>query len=563
MTRINRRAALTLTFTSAVAALSACAAIPTDGEVNHYADPRASGAATGGAAAPAGPEPGATPQQIIEGFIHAGTGVADDYSVARLYLTNELAQSWVPDSQTLVYNTAVTVEESGTDAYRVTVPVATRIDGRGLATSYTELNETELAFSLQQVEGEWRIAAAPNGTVLDRSEFSAVFNPFTLYYYDPTFSHAVPDIRWFAERSTVATSLVRVLVEGPAPYLEGAVASAVPEGTSLAQNSVPVEGEVALVQLAGGSALETATPLQLERLRTQLTQTLSNLATVTSVELNINNQVIAAQSIDNYREPVVRSAVPDHVVGIEGNKLVVRSAIAEENGQVTVFEAAPGATLTYPAMNYTRSFFAALNGDATELTLASSTAQLARLYGAGLLAPSFDHQNWLWSAEAGGRVRVLLAGQNDAEPVTLSATWLEGAQVLSFVLARDGARAVVVTSGSGGQTVWVSAVRRDEDGTPRELLKPVQLGAEVEPSGAEWSTDTEIILWNAETGEVEQVSLTGESSTYNSLKGVSRIVTGSGMDQALATTKDGAIYRGSGGSWSRLETSLSYVNYSG
>lgn len=560
MTRINRRRALSLALSSVALAAAGCAAIPTRGEVNHYADPRSGSALPVGESEPEGPQPGASPREIIEGFIHAGSGVTGDYSVARQFLTGELAQSWAPDAQTLVYNTVVTVEESGAQDFKVLVPAITRIDSRGLATSYPEAQQLELDFSLQEVEGEWRISRAPNGTVLTREEFSGVFNPFTLYYYDPTFSYAVPDIRWFAERATVATSMVRVLVEGPAPYLSGAVVSAVPRGAGLAQNSVPVENEVARVQL-DGSALGAATALELERLRTQLTQTLSTLATVKTVELTVNGQVLAPQGLANYREPVVRAEVSEHVVGLDGNRLVVRPALAEESGQVEIYTAGSASGLRSPAMNYTRSF-AALVDDAG-VSLVSAAGRQILVEGAEMLAPSFDAQNWLWVADASGRVRVVLAGQADAEAQEVDAGWLEGSQMASLTVARDGCRVLVVTGSGTGSSVWVSAVRRAEDGTPLELMEPVQLGAGLSPSGAEWISDTELIVWDREDGSVELLALSGENSSYRPLPGVLKVVAGSSLEQALAVTQDGGIFRALGGGWSRVETSLTDVNYSG
>lgn len=563
MPKMSRRSALTLALSSFAVSASACAGIPTDGEVNHYANPQVTASNGSGSPSPEGPPPGASPLEIIEGFLHAGAGVKDDYSVARMYLTEELAQSWRPDSRTLVYSSSFTSAETGENTYRVVVPTSAEIDARGLATSYTSVAETEIELSLKKVGQEWRISAVPDGTVLSRTEFGEVFNPFTLYFYDPTFTYAVPDIRWFAERSAVATSLIRVLLEGPAPYLEGAVATAIPRDTRLAINSVPVENGVADIQLAGGSALATASALEMERLRTQLTQALSRLATVTSVQMSINEQVVATQNLENYKEPTVNAPVSGAIVGVENNQLVSRSALGDTASQQVIIDGASAVAIARPAMNYTHAFYAYTNAGLNEVWLANASRSRSIYRGNGILQPSFDHLNWLWLGEQGGTVRVYPAGQENGELLAVE-TWLTKETVHSLAIARDGSRALVVTSSdSGGSVAWVSAIRRASDGKPLELLEPVRIGSDINPSGAEWHTDEEVFLWNTETSQTEIVSLSGQSTQYDPLQGIVRVVTGNGIEQAVAMTRDSGLYIVAGKSWTRVETSLSEVNYSG
>ncbi|MGV3016852.1 LpqB family beta-propeller domain-containing protein [Rothia sp. 88186D007BW] len=560
---LSRRSALSLTVSSLLT-FTACATIPTNGEVNHYADPQARGKASTSGSSPEGPAPGARPTEIIAGFLHAGVGVADDYSVARLYLTEDLAQSWRPDGRTLVYDSAFTTASITDSTYQVAVPASTLVDNRGLATSYTTVADTDIEFTLRQVDGEWRISSAPDGTVLNRAEFTEVFSPFTLYFYDPTYTYAVPDIRWFAERSTVATSLVRVLLEGPAPYLVGAVASAVPADTRLTRNSVPIDGGVADVRLSGGNALSTASALEVERLRTQLTQTLTALASVTTVQLTIDDQIVGASTLENYREPAVNSEVARNIVGIEENRLITRATLDDAASQQTIVETSAPALITLPAMNYTRNYYAFTNTGQDEIWLASSNGARSVYRGTHVLAPCFDHQNWLWVGEQDGSVRVIAAGQEDRTPHTI-ASWLSGELLHSISIARDGTRAVLVTSSAHGNSygAWVCAIRRAADGTPEQLLAPVRLGAEMSPRGAEWVSDVEVFLWNGETAQTELVSLTGENTQYDSLQGVTRIVTGRGLDQVVAMTGDGGLYTVAGLSWTRSESSLSQINYSG
>lgn len=299
----------------------------------------------------------------------------------------------------------------------------------------------------------------------------------------------------------------------------------------------------------------------MERLRTQLTQTLSNLASITSTQLSINNQVINTQDLENYREPAINAEVPPFVLGVENNRLVMRDNLSASENQSLVF-AQDGVAPAQPAMNYSRTSFSFTAADRSELWLATlSEAQVVHR-GVGILQPSYDHQNWLWIAHEDGSVRALAASQSGAEPKTLE-TWLHGQTLLSLAVARDGARVALVTSTDGAASAWISAIRRAEDGVPLGLLDPVQVGADISPDGVEWVSDEDVILWNTTTAETEIVSLTGQSTRYDNLPDIEHIVTGNGVDQVVATNKTGALFIVAGNGWTRIESSLSALNYSG
>jgi len=55
---------------------------------------------------PDGPTTGATPDQIVRGFIRAGAGAGfdDDHAIARSFLTLNVKDDWQPDSGVEVYS---------------------------------------------------------------------------------------------------------------------------------------------------------------------------------------------------------------------------------------------------------------------------------------------------------------------------------------------------------------------------------------------------------------------------------------------------------------------------
>ena len=74
--------------------LSACGAMPRSGPVHKVVEPTEQSQQSAMAYNPQAPRPGASAQAVVEGFLAAGVGAQDDYSVARQYLTPQLATTW-------------------------------------------------------------------------------------------------------------------------------------------------------------------------------------------------------------------------------------------------------------------------------------------------------------------------------------------------------------------------------------------------------------------------------------------------------------------------------------
>ncbi|MFW0178218.1 LpqB family beta-propeller domain-containing protein [Rothia sp. P7208] len=552
--------------------VSGCASIPQSGSVNHYADSQSTNTDTRSSIVLDPPQDGASPTEIIQGFLRAGAGAKDDYQVAREYLTEEFSNSWIPDERTLVYRDSTTLDISPDtadndvhhgDEYSVTVPVATSIDRRGIATSYAEVSPEELKFKVVQVNGQWRIAQAPQGTVMNHHDFIQVFATYTLYFYDPTYTYAVPDIRWFADRPTVVTSITKVLLEGAAPYLEGAVSSAIPAGTTLTRNSVPVEQTVAQVSLHGDGLDADISQLDIERINSQLTQTLSLLGGIDSVKLTFDDQEVKAGSLDNYVAPQVNPSVSGNIVALDGNQLVTRSEIFNDADQQKIVDVGLASPRDL-AMDYTRKNFAFLDSSQQSLFWVSDQKVTHMFDGVGLTHPSFDQFQWLWSADSTGRLRaVSYVNSQEKKQVDVRSPWLEGYDVKSVRVSRDGARAAVVATLDGETYVWVSGIHRSSDHQPLELTSPVRLGTTLDTTDVSWTSDQSLIAADEVSGKSEIIYLSGEITSVERLDSLSLIASGAGNNQIIAQTKDGRIYTLVDRGWSRIDIPLHDVSYSG
>lgn len=562
---ISRRALLRAgCLATTTLALTSCASLPFSGNANHYADSRSSGLAAEGEITPAGPADGASPEEIIRGFLRAGIGANDDYLVARQYLTAQKAQSWRPDTQALVYADSLLIQQGQEQSkYKVEVPVGTQVNSLGLATSFARTNSMDLEFTLEEVNGQWRISELPDGVVLEQSEFEQSFSAFSLYFYDQTFTYAVPDIRWFADRASVATSLVRVLIAGPAPYLQGAVRSAIPDNSSLTRNSVPIENNNAQVSLSGTGISNDMSQLDIERIHTQLKQTLTRISGIENISLELGQQQAKVGQLENYIEPQLDPVVAKNVVGIDGNKLTVRSELLNDESKNSVFSSTHG-SMTNLAMSYNRQSFAFLDPQRSQLTVVRGGQSRLAFEGQGLTSPSYDQFQWLWSATEEGKIRaVSVANSSSIQPIDISASWLEGAKVLSLKVARDGARVAIVAESDGNSYLWVSGVNRNSENRPQSLTQPVRVGASISAQFAAWVSDQGLIAANFDTGESELAQLSGELTSLGYLDSLEQLSSCIGADQVVAQTAQQNIYLLVDRGWSRVETTAHDFSFSG
>lgn len=543
--------------------LTGCGSIPSDGNVNHYADPAQSATENTGQLVAEGPAENASPEEVVRGFIEAGVGATDDYTVAREFLTPSLADSWQPDEKTLVHDAPISINHKNQgQTYSVNVPVSTSIDNRGLATSYDTAENQELDIKLEEVEGQWRISSAPNTTVLALSSFNQVFAPFTLYFYDPTFTYAVPDIRWFADRSTVATSLVRVLLQGPAPYLKGAVSTAVPTDTVLNRNSVPVNGGTAAVDVSTDQSASSLSNLDTEHFKTQLTQTLSQLNGIQAVQLSVEDQPMNDSGLEKYVAPEVNPEVDQQVIGFSGKDLVLSNDILSDDEQTTIYTS--NETMQSPAMGYKRQNFAFLNAERNSLSWVNANTRSTGITGEGLTQPSFDQYQWLWSSTENAEVKAVATGSSESDQnIDIQADWLKGYSVKSLRISRDGTRAAIVTQSGESTAVWIAGIRRNSENKPKGLLQPVRIASSGQVSDAHWYSDSSLLLANYDDGSAHIAYLSGETKEIEPLEGLVDVTAASGNDTALAHTKDSSVYTLLDGRWSRLDVSLQDANFSG
>lgn len=441
--------------------LTGCAGLPTSGPVNagqEITDDEDDGAVE---FIPDGPTRDATPQQIIEGFIAAGSGPRDEWHTAQQFLTPAFRRVWNPRTSVTVYSPGQrTPQEVSEGEYTLTVtPVAT-VDATGAMSTPGDTGPIVLTFSLaRQTDGQWRITKTGDGIVLDSNVFTRVYSSYALQFFDPGWTYLVPDQRWFP-RLNAATSIAEQLVDGgPSAWLAGSVASAFTDGARLAQAAVPVRSGVAEVSLQEGA--RDLDGVALGRMQTQLQESLG-AAGIVGVDMLVDENVLPA-------DPVVPRATV-----VDSRPLVLtKEAFGFASGDVIdQIQGLSAAVLQTDAtdieVDAERSAAAVRSSSGAVLRVGDDGAILSLDGRPGLVAPSLDPEGYVWSvpADAPSDVR---AFTRDGGSVAVDGAWPGAVRVVAQQVSRDGTRVAAVVRDGSRYALWVAGVRRDRDGAPTAL----------------------------------------------------------------------------------------------
>ncbi len=499
------------------------------------------------------PQPGATPEQIVEGFIDAGSGpgINDDWAVAREFLAPALAKDWMPE-------TGVNVDQRAERSYVETdegvvefaYDTVATVDDKG-AYEPVSIAEDAKPFTLaKQSDGEWRITDAPDGIWLDEAQFPTVFHRYPLMYFDPTWQYLVPDVRWFTV-TKAPTNITAALVNKPkSEWLADSVASAFPDGVS-AVPSVPVEDGVAQVELSDG--VVGASGDALDRMLTQLRESL-RAAGVTDVVMSVGSTPIDAQpvAVRSTRVPIAPLVLTadgfGFLTGEEIDKIPGLSAAVEAAAPVSV---QVGPERDVAAVRLSSGAVARLSADA-------SAAETIDTRG-GLVDPTIDGFGIVWSVPR-DQPAALHATLPSGDVVDVADAWSEATAIAAMALSRDGTRIAAVVSAGGRTVLWVAGVVRDRDGVvPVRLGTPMPLAVVGAPGvGVTWIDDMSIAVLGGGEGDsviVEQ-PVGGPTATSSASAGMASIAGGTGISSLRMRAPDGTLYVKRGTAWQPTATGV-------
>lgn len=545
---------------------------------------------------PRGPRAGAGPEEIVAGFLSAQAGgVYEDWATAREYLDPGAAQAWDPTVRTVVMGrdpelvqtvgpTDETIAGAPTDTdspetdeatepeiaeISGQVAVASQLDWQGRYTEAATGTLQDLSFSLvRQTDGQWRITGTEDGTFMSDSNFSTIFRQTSLYFPSRDGEFLVPDVRWYPSTNTAAHAVNGVL-GGPSEWLRDSVAVVAPEGTRLVLDSVVVDEDgAAHVDLS--QEVLGATDDQRAMLQAQLEAVLLRVSGVRAVEVTVGSAPLAIRTrVDPTRDPMPAISSPLVLSG-EVVSTVSASGVEPVDGLLSL----AGTDPTALAIS-TSGAEVVYRSDRTAIRTAPTTSVASRvlLTGKDLVAPSIDRFGWTWSGDmlAGAPLQAV---SPDGVVTQVPADWLDGRQVESIQVSRDGARIAVVSSdgtGSAAPTrIDVAGIVRGDTDIPVRLSEALGAGAAVvAASQVVWVDESTLaVLAQGQSSGVRTVHLVplaAHSEALSGVEGAEWIASGRGRRAVYVVTTDGELFNRAttGSTWTRVAEDVALPTFPG
>jgi hypothetical protein len=453
------------------ALLASCAQVPRDGPVVEVRVPRGI-TPQGLYNNPKGPEAGESPSAIVSGFLVAMTATPLQISTAKKFLTSDAQGQWHPQ-RVLTYGNRST--PSGARDVVVRLHAPDQVGARGQWQGPVPRSGRRLHFPMVRENGEWRIARVPDALIVPRTFYDQQYQEAEVYFFDPSGRILVPEPVHVPEGSQLASALVRSLVRGPGPALDGVVRSFLPLGLSPVV-SVPVTaGGVAEVSLNGadpGPLSRTTTQLILA----QLAWTLGQDTSINSFRLSIaGHQIADTAGAQTFRSGGGPNDPLDPAVSRATSQYYALRAGRLVSGQINRPTPVDGPFGT--EARGIRTFAVSLHGrrvagvtsdqlllgpvNAVE-TSRGLQAATAVLDGPGLLRPAWDFAGRLWEIQdtaTGARVVYL----DHRGPHVVPVPGVSHQDVSRFLVSRDASRLVAVLRGASADRIVVSRIRYDAD----------------------------------------------------------------------------------------------------
>jgi hypothetical protein len=473
--RSQCRAAVVAVLASLVAA--GCAGVPDHGKV-HTGNVVAVGNSQQDAQIRVlvhGPTKGASPEDIVSGFLVASAGSEVDHAIARTYLTSDAGRTWQPTARALVYGdspngTLDNARPAGTArVVRMHTPLVATIAGDGGYTVAGPTAQFRWDFRVVRAGGEWRIANPPVGLLLSPIDLSRSLRAQPIYFLNRDMSVVVPDTVFLsASAPGFATALLRALLHGPTSWLAPAVRTAIPAGTTLL-GTVPVDAHGTATVNLSPQALDS-TAQQRQQMSAQIVWTLRGATGVNRVRLQVDGNPFdvtagSTQSRDawpTYDPAALSASAPGYyrngsrILSVSGDPLpgVLRSGTT---------------TLTNVAISPDLAFVAGLRrtGARTTVyagTLASEPRAVPGLSAASTFTPpSWDAAGEMFTVQRSPTPQVFLV-RPAAPLVQVPAPELRGRDVQELRVSRDGTRVAIIASSRGATQLLIGRISTTKQG---------------------------------------------------------------------------------------------------
>lgn len=565
-----------LVLLAAMMTVGGCAAIPTSGPVSEVPDDRSMGQSTV-RYSPAPPVDGASPGEVVRGYLDAMLAYPASTRTAAAFLTPDAAESWERQSGVTVYRDATVASqpEEVVSAANKRVDVDAmetgRLDAEGRYVEGRGMRST--GYTLVRSEGQWRISDPQPGLMITAKFFADYYRPFNLYYFDRPARRLVPQLVHLLVDDRLAAALVTALARGGNDDELEQTRTFVPEIDDL-RATVPVVDGVADI----GFTADVADDADAGRLSAQIVWTLRQVPGVEAARISVGTGPIqpnglALQPISSWQEfggseatGTVYALQDDRVVEVDRADV---TAIDGPWGEGT--DGAVGAAVSEDRV-------ALVDSSRSSVRIAKRTGDVElTVDGEDLIDPIVDADGDFWLVDRPGgvtRVRVVTPGPF-SRVREVEAPELVELDVQSFEISADASRYVVTAASGDSTTVRVGRMARGEDGAVTGLSDPSRLDAAVRSKqSAVWSDASRVsYLSGGESGvQVKTVLIDGSSASANVPGGratlsdvdANRLVVTSGPDQSSYITDQlGRLWYLTGsGSWNQVDDGSSYRSLS-
>ncbi|MFI6899042.1 LpqB family beta-propeller domain-containing protein [Streptomyces sp. NPDC050256] len=518
------------------------------------------------------PRDGATPNEVVDGFLESMTSDDSDFRTTRQYLTKKASSDWKPGALTTVLANAPNRSDRPIhDSDRSTNEVTYTLTGEEVATvddqnAYQPLAPNDYSQTLNLVRqkgpdgSEWRIDRVPDGLVLGQSDFKRLYRSVNKFYFATGRTEAqstlVADPVYIRNRTDPATGMdtvtqaVRSLLRGPTDWLRPVVASRFPAGTGLRKgvtSLTPDDRNVLKVPL--NKKADGAGQRSCRMMASQVLFTLQDLtsARVEQVELQRSDGsalcVLGADQAEEYapdgssggsdsqyfvdaKGHVERipgstrgSGEPEPVTGPFGSGALRVSAVGVARDEQSAAALSQNKGALYVAS-------IATGGELRPPVVTSKGKNAAER----LTAPSWDSRGDLWVADRdpdNPRLLRLADGAGKAEEVTVPI--LDGSRITALRLSSDGVRIALLLTLGDRTTLQIGRIER-QGPQGKEQVSVVDLRHAApqlaDVTAMSWSGGSRLVVVGKEEGGVQQVRyVQADGSTPSSgvLPGVNQV----------------------------------------
>src|SRR6266566_359672 len=464
-------------------------------------------------AVPAGPQSGWGPADIVTGFLNATVSYPAYATITEQYLASSVPRTWAPNWSVTVVNQVIVNRDAAISAggKRATVDVSGAVQasfngtgqyvGAQQGSHGTQIAEEK--FTLVKQGKQWRITNPPQNRMLTEPDFTQVYKPQDLYFYDPTGQVLVPDAV-SVPRHQMAAQLVWTLTGQPGkpggpPGIQAVQIEF--NGNPWTPGTSPCPGTSGQSPTLKQAMYECKNPYP---------------SSAPSTFYYVANE-------QAWFRCASETQVTAGAVGAVMPAFSRTGAVMQNHGCTSIVQAKPAAVLPAQPRTLPPLSMAAVSPDGKYLagvgpggnTVTVWAAGATKPYGtlplSGVTAISWDRRDYLWAAHGNTTTMILQTSTNNHAAITNY--FPQNSKILGLSIAPDGVRVAVIVGTSTGSEVELAAIDRGKPGPGQSanplqrtsIGPPVQLGPNVaNPIALTWYDADDLLVLD---GAGDQTSL--------------------------------------------------------